>query len=81
MTDEGELGIFDIEVNGEQTCTVLGDSSTGEEYGTATCSIAVYVEEGKSYNQWETVCMTNIFPAYALFNPFLNLNNDVVLNK
>ena len=46
VADDFELGIFDIEVNGEQACTALGDSSDPGEYGMATCDIVVYVQEG-----------------------------------
>ena len=48
VSDDNEVSLFDIEVNGEQTCTGLGDSSDALDYGTATCSIAVDVQEGKA---------------------------------
>ena len=49
MTDNGELGIFDIQVNGEQMGTGIGDSDSTAVYDTSTCSIALHVQEGKAY--------------------------------
>ena len=46
LADDAETILFDIVVNGEQTCTAHGDSSTTGEYGTATCIIAVDIQEG-----------------------------------
>ena len=46
VADDGELGIFDIVVNGSQTCSAIGKSSTVGEYSTATCGIAFYIEDG-----------------------------------
>ena len=48
VTDNGEHGIFDIQVNGEQTGTGLGDSDS-TVYDTSTCSIALHVQEGEAY--------------------------------
>ena len=49
VTDNGERGIFDIQVNGEQTCTGIGDSDSTAVFDTSICSIAVHVQEGKAY--------------------------------
>ena len=46
LVDDAETNLFDIVVNSQQTCTAHGDSSSGAEFGIATCSISVYVQEG-----------------------------------
>ena len=47
LIDDFEDGVFDIQVNGEQTCTGAGDASNFDVYATATCSLTTFVRQGK----------------------------------
>ena len=43
-------GFFDVEINGELVCTVLGDQDeSSADYGSASCSGVVEAAEGKQF--------------------------------
>ena len=69
VTDDAEVSVFDIRVNGEQTCTGAGgDSSDSLEYHTAACSIVVQVQEGKSLTILKQECIPVGYIPPALYN-------------
>ena len=45
-----EDSIFDIEINGEQICSVELDQQASSDEGQSSCSAAIYAVEGLSQN-------------------------------
>ena len=50
----GEDGLFDLEINGEQLCSIELDQQGSGDEGQASCSAAAYVMAGllQSFNIW-----------------------------
>ena len=46
----GEDGIFDLEINGEQLCSIELDQQGSGDQGQSSCSAAIYAVEGLSQN-------------------------------
>ncbi len=46
LVQAGEVGDFNIQVNGEVLCTAYGDGDSASDYSQATCSGLVQLTEG-----------------------------------
>ena len=69
MINPERNGFFDVEINGELLCTVLGDQDESSgDYGSASCSGVVYAAEGKEFlKQTHFIFWLNFFGGYKSF--------------